>query len=149
LINVKFNIGERSSSLAFEIKDGRVVFEDKEVNITAQDVLTSQSNIEALERDRAVEWLKQLLAGGQSMPSKEIMKLAEENGFKKHTLENARKEFGVKCYPDFDEEGNKLWFWKLPTKEGGQSKIPGLAKELEKANAMLKKFKMTNFSSSI
>ncbi|MGB7582184.1 MAG: hypothetical protein WBL85_07035 [Sedimentisphaerales bacterium] len=58
MINIKFNIGERPSSLAFEIKDGRVVFEDKEVNITAQDVLTSQSNIEAPEKNRAVEWLK-------------------------------------------------------------------------------------------
>jgi hypothetical protein len=35
----------------------------------------------------------------------------------------------------------------LPKKEGEQPKIPGLAKELEKANVMLKKLKMPYVSS--
>jgi hypothetical protein len=122
LLPIKHNILKNPTTLAFEIKDGQLIFEDKPVNITADEVLAPKSNIEAPERDRAVDWLKQLLAGGQSMSSNEIFKLAEQEGFKKDTLAKARNELGVKCYPDFDEEGNKLWYWKLPNADGGERK---------------------------
>jgi putative DNA primase/helicase len=141
LINSKFNIGERPSSLAFEIKDGKVVFESEPVNITAQDVLTSQSNVEAPERDRAVEWIKQLLAGGQSISSNEINKLAQQEGFSEKTLRKAREELGIKFHSDFDEEGKKFWSWRLPNKEGGQLKLPNLAEAQAKALAQLKEAK--------
>ena len=84
--------------------------------------VSPSSNIEAPERDRAVEWLKELLAGGQSKPSNEIFKLAEEQGFKEMTLQRARKEIGVKCFPEFDEEGNKSWHWRLPKDDDNKKK---------------------------
>jgi len=136
LIAAKHNILKDPTTLAFEIKDGRVVFERGAVNITADDVLAPKSNIEAPERDRAVEWLKELLSAGQSMSSNEIFKLAEEEGFKKHTLENARKELGVKCFPDFDEEGNKFWCWRLPKPDGDKKKLPSLSEALANLEKM-------------
>jgi hypothetical protein len=139
LLPIKHNILKNPTTLAFEIKDGQLVFESQPVNITADEVLAPKSNIEAPERDRAVDWLKQLLAGGQSMSSNEIMKLAEQEGFKKHTLENARKELSIKCFPDFDEEGNKFWSWRLPQKEGEQFKLPNLAEMQKRANETLKR----------
>jgi 5S rRNA maturation endonuclease (ribonuclease M5) len=143
LINSKFNIGDKPSSLAFEIKEGKIIFENEPVNITAQDVLTSQSNIEAPERDRAVEWLKQILAGGVSKPSNEIFKLAEEQKFKDCTLQRARKELGIKCFPEFDEDGNKSWHWKLPKKDGEQFKLPNLAEAQARANETLKRMRQS------
>jgi hypothetical protein len=85
-------------------------------------VLAPRSNIEAPERQRAIDWLRELLSDGKSRPSNEIFKLAEENGFKERTLQSARKELGVKCFPDFDEEGNKFWCWRLPKDDDSKKK---------------------------
>ncbi len=148
LINSKFNIGDKPSSLAFEIKDGKIVFESEPVSITAQDVLTNQSNIEAPERDHAVEWLKQLLAGGVSKPSNEIFKLAVEEHINEHTLKKAREKAGIKCFPEFDEEGNKCWHWKLPKKDGEQLKLPNLAEAQKRANESLRRMRMQMLSKS-
>ena len=67
--------------MAFEIKDNRVVFEEGPVNIPAEVALSPKSNIEAPERNRAIEWLKKLLADGKEMPAKEIVKMAAAEGF--------------------------------------------------------------------
>jgi putative DNA primase/helicase len=113
-IPVKNNMLEKPSALAFEIKDNRVVFEKDPVNVPAELMLSSQSNIDSPELNRAIDWLTNLLANGQPLPSRKILRLAELQFFKNGTLQRARKEIGVVCFPDFDEEGNKLWLWKLP-----------------------------------
>jgi len=69
------------------------------------------------------------------------MKLAQEEGFKETTLAKARKELGVKCFPEFDDDGNKCWHWRLPKKEGEKPKIPGLAEAQARGLAQLKKMK--------
>jgi len=142
LLPIKHNILKNPTTLAFEIKDGQLIFEDKPVNITADEVLAPKSNIEAPERDRAVDWLKQLLAGGQSMSSNEIFKLAEQEGFKERTLATARKELGIKCFPEFDEEGNKSWHWKLPEPDGGEKKQLSMSEMMAKLNKMKKDMKL-------
>jgi hypothetical protein len=136
LIAAKHNILKDPTTLAFEIKDGRIVFERGAVNITADDVLAPKSNIEAPERDRAVEWLKELLAGGHSMPSNEIIKLAEIEGIKERMLTVVRKELGIKCFPEFDEEGNKSWHWRLPKADGDKKKLPTLSETLANLEKM-------------
>jgi putative DNA primase/helicase len=141
LLPVKHNILDNPTTLAFEIKDGQLIFESEPVNISADEVLTPKSNIESPERDRAVEWLKQLLAGGISMSSNEIFKLAEAEGFNERTLARARKELGIKCFPGHDSDGNKCWHWQLPKPEGEQLKIPGLAEAQARANETLKRMR--------
>ena len=141
LLPIKHNILKNPTTLAFEIKDGQLIFEDKPVNITADEVLAPKSNIEAPERDRAVDWLKEILAGGQSMSSNEIFKLAQQEGFKERTLATARKELGIKCFPEFDDDGNKSWHWKLPSKDGEQLKLPNLAEMQKRANETLRRMR--------
>jgi hypothetical protein len=75
------------------------------------------------------------------MPSNEIMKLAEEEGFNEKTLQRARKELGVKCFPEFDEDGNKSWHWRLPKKDGEQVKLPNLVEMQKRANETLKRMR--------
>ncbi|MBN2020639.1 MAG: AAA family ATPase [Sedimentisphaerales bacterium] len=140
LLNAKMNIAERPAGLAFEIKEGAPVFEKDPVETRPEEILTKPSSIEAPERRRAIEWLKELLADGQSKPSNQIFKLAKEEDFNDRTLQRARKELGIKCFQIFDDKGNNSWHWRLPKKEGEQSKIPGLAKLLERERAKLKKF---------
>jgi len=112
-IPAKHNLLEKPATLAFEIKNNSIVFEKEPVNISAEVVLSSKSNIEAPELNRAIDWLKNLLADGKPKPSKDILKLAEEQCFKNCTLIRARKELDIKCFPDKDEQGNKFWCWKL------------------------------------
>jgi len=142
LLPVKHNILKNPTTLAFEIKDGQLIFEDKPVNITADEVLAPKSNIEAPERDRAVEWLKELLSGGQSMSSNEILKLAEEQGINEHTLKKAREKIGIKCFPAFDDDGNKSWHWRLPKAEGEQLRLPTLSETLANLQKMKQSMKM-------
>ena len=123
LIAAKHNILRDPTTLAFEIKDGQVVFEDKPVNVTADDVLSPASNIEAPERQRAIDWLRELLSDGKSKSSNEIFRLAGEQGFKETTLKRARNELGVRCFPEFDEEGNKFWYWRLPKADEDKKKL--------------------------
>ena len=116
-IPVKHNMMEKPAPLAFEIKDNRIVFENQSVNISAEVVLSPKSNFESPQLNRAIDWLKKLLKDGKPVLSKEILKLAEEQCFKDCTLRRARKDLGVRCFPDFDEQGNKFWYWKLPVAE--------------------------------
>jgi hypothetical protein len=72
------------------------------------------------------------------MPSKEIMEFAKEEGFKNGTLQRAGKELGIKCSPDFDEDGEKFWVWKLPGKKS-EPLIPGLEEKFAQNRKMLKR----------
>jgi hypothetical protein len=76
------------------------------------------------------------------MPSNEIFKLAEEERFNERMLARARKELGIKCCPEFDEEGNKSWHWRLPKAEGEQLKLPNLSDTLAKLQKMKQSMKM-------
>ena len=141
LLPIKHNILKNPTTLAFEIKDGQLIFESQPVNITADEILAPKSNIEAPERDRAVDWLKQLLAGGVPMSSNEILKLAQEEGFTEATIRRAKKESGVKSYIEFDDDGEKCWFCRLPKSDNEQLKLPTLAEVQARANATLKRMR--------
>jgi len=144
-IPAKHNILEKPTTLAFEIKDNRIVFEKEPVDIPAEVVLSSKNNIEAPERDRAIEWLKKLLANGKEMPAKEIAKMAAAEGFREHTLRKAREEIEIKCFPEYDEQGNKFWCWKLSE----PMKIPGMAEMLRNARKRLENMQKSRNEASI
>jgi len=112
-IAAKHNILKEPKTLAFEIKDNLVVFDNQPVNITADDVFSSKSSRENSEVQRAVEWLEELLSGTKSMRAREVFAQAEDEGFKERTLKTAKKELGVKSYQRYDDEGNRIWYWSL------------------------------------
>jgi hypothetical protein len=142
LLHAKHNILNDPTALAFEIKDGQLIFESQPVDITADEVLAPKSNIEAPERQRAVEWLKEILSGVDSMPSNEMFKLAEEQNIKEITLNRAKKELGVKCFPVFDDDGNRSCHWKFPKPDSGQLKLPSLSDTLAQLQKMKERMKM-------
>ena len=115
------------------------------MDIPAEVVLSSKNNIEAPERDRAIEWLKKLLANGKEMPAKEIAKMAAAEGFREHTLRKAREEIEIKCFPEYDEQGNKFWCWKLSE----PMKIPGMAEMLRNARKRLENMQKSRNEASI
>ncbi|MGB7582185.1 MAG: hypothetical protein WBL85_07040 [Sedimentisphaerales bacterium] len=80
------------------------------------------------------------------MSSKEIFKLAEENGFKETTLAKARKELSVKCFPEFDDDGNKCWHWRLPKPEGSEKKQLSLSEMMANLNKMKQSIRLPKIS---
>jgi hypothetical protein len=143
LLPIKHNILKNPTTLAFEIKDGQLIFESQPVNITADEILAPKSNIEAPERDRAVDWLKEILGQVDSMPSNEIVKLANAEGINERMLTRVRKELQVKCFPVFDDDGNKSWHWKLPKADGDKKKPPTFSEMLANLNKMKKDMKLS------
>jgi hypothetical protein len=113
-IPAKHNLLENPRSLAFEIKDNRIVFENLPVNASPVLSCPSGTNLESPRLNHAVDWLKILLADGNPLPSKKVKTLAKEYGFKKGVLQRARKKIDIKCFPEIDEFGCKYWSWKLP-----------------------------------
>jgi hypothetical protein len=122
--------------------------DDKPANMTAEQAFALQGGIEAPQRKRCVDWLKEILSEVDSMPSKEILEMAKEEGFKETTLAKARKELGVKCFPDFDEEGSRFWSWKLPKTNENEKKLPSLEETLKKLQKMKEKTKLFPLKSS-
>jgi putative DNA primase/helicase len=108
----KNNLVENPQALTFEMKDNRIIFDDKPFNESSQSV--SKLNIESPQLNNAVDWLKNLLSDGNPLPSKKILSLAKEHGFKKGVLRRARKKIDIKCFPKKDEQGKTYWLWKLP-----------------------------------
>jgi putative DNA primase/helicase len=135
----KNNIVENPQALAFEMKDNRIVFDEHPFDTSAQDVLSpcragftppfsrrrsalsavegnggASASIESPQLNRAVDWLKKLLADGNPLPSKSIFSLAEKSGFSNWILQKAKKNLQIKCFPEKDENGKAYWSWKLP-----------------------------------
>lgn len=144
LINMKFNIGDKPNSLAFEIIEGKFRFENEPAEITSSELFAGKGGIEAPERNRAIEWLKEIFSEGRPIPSKEIFEMAKQEEFNKKTLQRARKEIGIKCYIECDDENNRVWYWRMPDNE--QMSLADLQnaqqKSLDKVNQMMKKMKI-------
>jgi hypothetical protein len=56
-------------------------------------------------------------------------------------MKRAKKEIGVKSYIEFDGNGEKCWFCRLPNPEGEQSKLPNFAEMQKRANETLRRMR--------
>jgi len=110
LTPAKHNVLIEPTGLAFELVDGKVVFENEPVNITADEAL---STIESPERDRAKQWLTELLPPGTSIAAIEIQKQAEAESISIRTLNRAKRELKVVSYPLQTEGKRPQWFWRI------------------------------------
>ena len=132
LLPAKHNVLRNPTPLSFKIKDNAIVFDNTPVTLTAEDVLCQYKKYPAPEKDKAVVWLRETLETVESMPSSEIFKLAKENGISEITLRRAKEELDIKCFLQYDEDGNRTWHWQL-VRENGKTTIPGLQKILDRA----------------
>jgi hypothetical protein len=54
------------------------------------------------------------LGDGKPRKASEIYKLAEEQNFSIRTIKKVKKDIGVKSFLEYDQDGDKLWCWRLP-----------------------------------
>lgn len=113
LTPVKHNILVKPTGLAFEINDGKVVYEDEPIRTTADEALGHSSTVAAPELERAIQWLKDLLTNNVAA-SIEVEHLAKENNITYSTLRRAKADLGVVSYPLTLPDGKKAWFLRLP-----------------------------------
>jgi len=111
LTPAKHNILIDPTGLAFEIINGRVVFESGAVILSADEALQG-STVIAAEKDRAVEWLKELLSPGKSVASTEVTEQAKEQGISESTLRRAKREARVKSF-QIQDRGQNRWFLQI------------------------------------
>ena len=98
LTPVKHNILIEPTGLAFELVDGKVVFENESITMSSEEALGGGSTVEAVVRDEAVVWLRDILTPDKSLASTELDKMAEAEGIKSRTLRRAKEKAGVTSY---------------------------------------------------
>lgn len=102
-------------SKAFELSEGGFRWLG-DYEITAEEVLGGLAPKDN-KMEQAKELLRNLAKGQSRMPSKEIADLANGKGISRRTLENAKKELGIRA-----KRINQSWYWELDPipAEGGK-----------------------------
>jgi len=124
-IAAKHNILKQPTTLAFEVRDNVVVFDEQPVNITADDVFAKKSERQEGELQLAMEFLEEIFQSASSIAAKEVFELAEQQDYKIVTIRRAKKELGITSYQKYDEEGKRLWYWRLNNVEEEKQKLLG------------------------
>ena len=106
VVQIKNNLAAFGHPKAFALsEDGFQWLGDYE--ITADEVLGGIAPKEN-KMEQAKRLLRELAETNNAMQSNDIFSLADEQGISKRTLENAKKELGVRA-----KRINNTWYWKL------------------------------------
>ena len=106
VVQIKNNLAAFGHPKAFALsEDGFHWLGDYE--ITADEVLGGIAP-KANKTEQAKRLLRELAETKNSMQSNEIFNAAEEQGISKRTLENAKKELGIRA-----KRINNMWYWEL------------------------------------
>jgi hypothetical protein len=122
LLPGKNNLAPKGTGLAFIIcgQPPAISWEREPVAMSADDALSVENGDEKKKpgpkpetRDRAVEWLRDLLRSGP-MASKDIQAEAKEAGYAWRTVHRAKDDLAIKPYR---QQFGSEWMWKLPSCE--------------------------------
>lgn len=106
VVQIKNNLAAFGHPKAFELsEDGFQWLGDYE--ITADEVLGGIAP-KANKLEQAKRLLREVAETNNAMQSNEIFNLAEEQGISRRTLENAKKELGIRA-----KRINNSWYWEL------------------------------------
>jgi hypothetical protein len=110
MLPVKNNLGDDKSGFAYAIVDGAIAWEPQPVDVSADEALgggAGRVGRSPLEREEAVEFLKEVLSGG-AMKVPAIREAAARDGLSWGTVLRAKMELGVRS---FRKEMNGPWCW--------------------------------------
>ena len=106
VVQIKNNLAAFGHPKAFELSEGGFQWLG-DYDITADEVLGGIAP-KANKMEQAKRLLRELAETNNAMQSNEIVNLADEQGISKRTLENAKKELGVRA-----KRINNSWYWEL------------------------------------
>jgi len=121
-ISAKHNILRQPTTLAFEIENDVVVFDEQPINITADDVFAKKSERQEGELQLAMEFLEEIFESESCITAKEVFKLAQQQDYKIRTIRRAKDQLGIKSYLKYDDEGKRLWYWRMDNGEEEKQK---------------------------
>lgn len=121
LVHVKNSAGALGPSLGYAISAEGLRWTGLS-DLTAARLLARDTREEDTPRDRAKQFLREILAGGPRA-SKEVQEAAAAAGIALRTLERAQEELGVTAAPRGREgrRGVEAWYLSLPAKLDGKS----------------------------
>lgn len=123
-LSVKNNLAPDPSGLAYRIIDGRVVWEDTTITMTANDAMCAEANprganpgpegpAPARDRvdrgDKAVPFLRELLARGVEVASDDVYARGKAAGHSRNALFEGKDKLGVRA-----RKTREGWVWFLP-----------------------------------
>ena len=108
VVQIKNNLAAFGHAKAFELSENGFDWKG-DYEITADEVLGGIAP-KANKQEQAKELLRELSEDNKMMPSSEIIEIAKEEGISKRTMENAKKELGIKA-----KKMGDTWYWVLQT----------------------------------
>ena len=106
VVQIKNNLAAFGHSKAFELSENGFKWLG-DYEITVDEVLggiTPKAN----KLEQAKQLLRELAETSNAVQSNEIFEMADEQGISKRTLENAKKELGIRA-----KKINNSWYWEL------------------------------------
>lgn len=106
VVQIKNNLAQFGHPKAFELMESGFKWLG-DYEITADEVLGGIAP-KANKLEQAKQMLRELAETSNAVQSNEIFDMAEEQGISKRTLENAKKELGIRA-----RKINNSWYWEL------------------------------------
>lgn len=106
VVQIKNNLAQFGHPKAFELMESGFKWMG-DYEITADEVLGGIAP-KANKLELAKQMLRELAEASNAVLSNEIFDMAEEQGISKRTLENAKKELGIRA-----RKINNSWYWEL------------------------------------
>ena len=106
LVQIKNNLAAFGHSKAFRLSENGFDWIG-DYEITADEVLGGIAP-KTNKMEQAKELLRELAEAKNMLPSNEIIELAKQENISKRTLENAKKELGIRA-----KKINSIWYWVL------------------------------------
>ena len=106
LVQIKNNLAAFGHSKAFRLSENGFEWIG-DYEITADEVLGGIAP-KTNKMEQAKELLRELAEAKNMLPSNEIIELAKQENISKRTLENTKKELGIRA-----KKINSIWYWVL------------------------------------
>ena len=106
VVQIKNNLAAFGHAKAFELSESGFQWLG-DYDITVDEVLGGIAP-KANKIEQAKKILRELAETQNAVQSNEVFELAEEHGISKRTMENAKKELGIKA-----KKINNAWYWEL------------------------------------
>jgi hypothetical protein len=114
LVHIKSNLAAAGPALGYRFDGRSFVWEGPSI-LTANDLLAAEAQADdAGAEEEARLFLRDILAGSDTLPARAVLAAAREAGVAERTLKRAKRREGVRTVRQGFGTGS-VWLWSLPT----------------------------------